>query len=307
MHRTIQNLLAQAGLLALCLLPAAARAQSSATPSLPTVNLGETSFLDGVAGPGLMVELFNQGVHDDRTVSNAGRQTPGTTSNNGSWLTHAVWISQHKLFGAWYGGEVLVPFAYVDAKAGGTQGGVGAPTVGAALQWPEKHLFGRSFQQRVLFDFDLPTGTYSDKAGALNIGNHAWTVHPYYAFTYQPVKGWETSWRIHYLWNSTNSDPVAAEGVRDTQAGQALHFNATLSRAVGKNLHLGANGYYLHQLTEAKVNGVAQPGTEIVGALGPGAMWQHGKWMYYANAYREFGGNDYTEGNKLVLRVEKVF
>jgi hypothetical protein len=36
-------------------------------------------------------------------------------------------------------------------------------------------------------------------------------------------------------------------------------------------------------------------------------VWNSGKWFFYANAYHEFGVKNRPEGDKLVLRVEKVF
>jgi hypothetical protein len=226
--------------------------------------------------------------------------------SSGSFVTHGVWLSNRKLFGAWYGAEALVPLVYADAGSAGQRGGAGDATVGPMLQWPEHKLFGMPIYQRVLADFEVPTGAYSAKAGAVNIGNHAWTVHPYYAFTLQPSKRLETSWRISYLWNSKDNAP-AATGVPSTQAGQALHFNATLGYEVSRGVYLGANGYYLHQLTDHRVDNVGQPGTESVAAIGPGILVHRGAWFYYVNAYREFDAVDMSEGNKAVLRVERTF
>ncbi len=36
-------------------------------------------------------------------------------------------------------------------------------------------------------------------------------------------------------------------------------------------------------------------------------VWNSGKWFFYANGYHEFGVENRPEGNKLVLRVEKIF
>jgi hypothetical protein len=64
------------------------------------------------------------------------------------------------------------------------------------------------------------------------------------------------------------------------QAGQAVHFNSTLSFAIIKNLHIGARGYYLKQLADARVNGVNLPGSrEQIGAIGPDMVLNSGKWF----------------------------
>jgi hypothetical protein len=288
---------------------AQSNAMQTATPQLPTVNLGLTSFLDGIAAPGFLVEEYGQGVHDQRTIEAAGTpEASAPTINSGSGITHVAWISHRKVLGAWYGAEALLPVVYVDAKASGQRGGLGDATLGPGLlQWPEHKVLGMPLYQRVLADFEVPTGQYSDTPSALNIGSNHWTVHPYYAFTLIPANRWETSWRISYLWNGVNNDPAAVTGVKSSQAGQAVHFNATLGYQVNKKLYVGANGYFLHQLTDHQVNGIAQPGTQSVGALGPGMVYHPGSWFFYANAYREFKASDMSEGQKLVLRVMKTF
>jgi hypothetical protein len=186
--------------------------------------------------------------------------------------------------------------------------GFGPLTVGPLiLQWPEHRLFGMRIDQRFTLDFDTPVGKYS-RSAPVSIGTNTWDVQPYYAFTLFPTKKIETSWRIHYLWNATNSAPPISEGFRSTQAGQAIHFNATASYEVAKNIYVGANGYYLAQITDARANGIALPNSkEELGGIGPGMVIHRGKWFYYVNAYHELGGVNTTQGNRLVLRVEHVF
>ena len=148
--------------------------------------------------------------------------------------------------------------------------------------------------QRADFDFDAPLGRYSP-GRPVNIGNEAWALNPYYAVTLYPAKRFETSWRVHYLWNSTNHAPPVDTGDDTTQA---VHFNATASYEIVKNIYIGANGYYLKQITDAR---------EQIGGIGPGAVVNRGKWYFFVNAYYEVGAENISEGNKLVLRVEKVF
>ena len=122
------------------------------------------------------------------------------------------------------------------------------------------------------------------------------------------MKKMETSWRVHYLWNGINDAPPLVENPRTTQAGQVVHFNGTLSFEIIKNLYTGANGYYLKQLSDARVNGVNLPGSrEQIGAIGPGTVLNSGKWSFFFNGYREVGAESSTAGNKLALRVQKVF
>jgi hypothetical protein len=65
------------------------RAQSQQSPALPAVNLGDTSFLDAIAFPGWLVELINQGVHDNKTLSYTGQVVPEVTDvNSGVSMLH---------------------------------------------------------------------------------------------------------------------------------------------------------------------------------------------------------------------------
>jgi hypothetical protein len=286
------------------------RAQSQQSPALPAVNLGDTSFLDAIAFPGWVVELIGQGVHDNKTLSNTGQVIPQITDvNSGASLLHIAWIAPHpRILGAWYGTEIVLSGAYVDTGGHGVGQGLGdftfAPII---LQWPKHTFFGMPIYQRVTFDIDAPVGRYSPDH-PINIGNNAWDIHPYYAVTLYPAKRIETSWRIHYLWDATNHAPPLGENARNTQAGQAIHFNATASYEIVKNVYVGANGYYLKQITDARTNGIAVPSArEQIGGIGPGAVVNRGKWFFFVNTYHEVGAENLPEGNKLVLRVEKVF
>jgi hypothetical protein len=277
--------------------------------SEPAVNLGDTSFLDGPAGPGIVSEQIGDAAHDGRITDSDGNTVPGTGAVNSiSGLTHIAWLSHKQVLGGWYGVEVVLSAAHVNAGASGEAGGLGNTTVAPLiLQWPEHRVLGVAIDQRVTADFDLPTGEYSRTSG-VNISSNALTVHPYYAITAFLDKRIETSWRVHYLWNSINNDPPTSTDAQSTQAGQAIHFNATAAYNLYKGLWIGPNGYYLKQITDGKLNGVALPNSpERVGAIGPGMVWNRGRWFFYANGYQEFGAQNRATGHKLVLRIEKTF
>jgi hypothetical protein len=276
--------------------------------SEPAVNLGDTSFLDAPAGPGFVAETIGDGAHDGTITDSFGNAVPGASAVNSiSNLTHVAWLSTKLLLRGWYGVEVVLSAAHVNAGAQGEAGGLGNTTVSPfILQWPEYRVFGMAMDQRIVADFDLPTGEYS-RTSDVNISSHAFTVHPYYSVTIFPTKRLETSWRVHYLWNSMNNDPPISTGAQSTQAGQAIHFNATLAYNVWKGLWIGPNAYYLKQVSDGKIDGVALHNSpEQVGAIGPGMVWNSGSWFFYANAYQEFGAENRATGHKLVLRIEKI-
>jgi len=277
--------------------------------SEPAVNLGDTSFLDGPAGPGFVAEQIGDAAHDGRITDSAGNAVTGAGAVNSiSGLTHIAWISHKQVLGGWYGVEVVLSAAHVNAGALGEAGGLGNTTVSPfILQWPEHRVLGMAIDQRVVADFDLPTGQYS-RTSNVKISSNAFTAHPYYAITVFPEKRIETSWRVHYLWNSTNNDPPISTDAQSTQAGQAIHFNATAAYNLHKGLWIGPNGYYLKQITDGKIDGVPLPSSpEQVGAIGPGMVWNHKSWFFYANGYQELAAQNRATGHKLVLRVEKAF
>jgi hypothetical protein len=284
-------------------------AQAQTHVAEPALNLGDTSFLDGIAGPGYVLEQIADGGHNGKVVDANGNTIPGTGSvNSVSGLTHFAWLSHKRVVGAWYGMELVSAAAYVDAGAAGKAGGLGNQTVSPLiLQWPQLHFFHMPVDQRAVVDFDFQPGHFS-KSSAVSLTNNDFTVHPYYAITAHPTKRIETSWRVHYLWNSTDNAPPLSAGASSTQAGQAIHFNATAGYNIYKGLWIGPNAYFLSQITDGRVNGVSvHDSPERVGAIGPGMVWNRNKWFYYANEYQEFGARNRATGQKLVLRVERVF
>jgi hypothetical protein len=275
----------------------------------PAVNLGDTSFLDGIGGPGVLTETIGDAMHSSAIVDGSGQKVPVTGQVNSiSSLTHIAWLSESRLLGAWYGMEIVVTAAHVNAGREMAAGGFGDLTVSPlVLQWAEKKVGQFALNQRLVFDFGLPVGQYSPNA-SVNLSSHAYTANPHYELTASPLKRVETSWRIHYLRSSENGVPPLSFGARSIQAGQAIHLNGTVSYEVTKNLWAGSNGYFLKQISDPKINGMnISSSPEQVGAIGPGMVWNHGEWSLYVNGYHEFGAENRPTGNKVVLRLEKVF
>ena len=84
----------------------------SAQVQLPAVNLGDTNFEDGFAGPGLLLEEFPDVYSAGTLKDNKGVNVPGTnTLTTIASTSHFAYISNKRLFGAWIGAEFLVPWS----------------------------------------------------------------------------------------------------------------------------------------------------------------------------------------------------
>lgn len=280
--------------------------------ALPPVNLGETSFLDGEGGPGLLthepVSLYTA----PRVVGPDGETLPGRNSTVAvTGLSHLLYSPPAPVFGGYWGAEVLVPVVFLEVRtttAEASTAGIGdivfSPLV---YQLPSTTLFGGPFFQRLDIDAIAPTGQYRRDALA-NIGSHVWGVNPYYAFTWLPTRLLETSWRIEYQWNSVNGAPGPSYQASTIQPGQAFFFNGAFSIAVSRILRTGVAGYFLQQTTDSRADGRAVAGSrERVASLGPGVLFQIGTTQLIANAYWEFAVENRPAGARLNVAVLHVW
>ncbi len=281
--------------------------------SLPPVNLGESNFMDGIAGPGLLFEQTIEYYRANRFTDFKGDKIPGNNSlENWLSLTHLAYVTKLKILGGYYAFEALLPATWVDLDTDlgirGHKGGVGDLVLSPfIIQWVNHKIFNMPYFHRIDFDFILPTGRY-DKDSAINIGSHVYSFNPYYAFTLLITPKLETSWRFHYLWNSKNQSPPQSFHADSIQPGQAFHFNYAFSYEVWDGLRLGIAGYYLDQITPDKVDGHERHHSkEEVLAIGPGLMYSKKGFFLYLNAYYETGVENRPEGKKITLRFSKVF
>ena len=296
--------------LAFLLIPFSAYGQEVA---LPSVNLGASNFMDGVAGPGLLFEETIEYYHADRFSDFKGRKIPGDNSVE-SWLslTHLAYLTKWKIVGGYYGFEALLPAVRVDLDTDlgirGHKSGLGDLVLSPfIIQWVDHKIFNMPYFHRINFPFILPTGRY-DRDSAINIGSHVYSFNPYYAFTLFITPKLETSWRFHYLWNSKNHSPHPSFHADHVQPGQAFHMNYAFSYEIFNGLRGGIAGYYLDQITADKVEGHKRDHSkEKVFAIGPGLMFSKKGFFLYLNAFYETGVENRPEGMKVSLRFSKVF
>jgi len=280
---------------------------------LPPVNLGDTSFEDGIAFPGWLAEETIGYYHAGQFNDYQGDKIPGANKlTSVSATTHLAYISNLRLLDGFYGAEVLLPLADVDLDTSfgpkDRERGVGDLIISPfILQWTDHRLFGMQYFHRFVFSVTLPTGEY-DRNRPVNIGNNVVSINPYYAFTIMPADKLELSARLHYLWNAENDAPFVGLGAGTVQPGQAFHANYAASYEIVQGVRLGINGYALQQFTEDKIDGHSQANSEErVFGIGPGIKLSGNGVSLYLNSYFETGAENRPEGTKVIFRLSKVF
>ena len=269
----------------------------------PAVNLGLTSFLDGIppAGPGWYVEDYVQFYTSDSFRDGDGDKLPFPDPQLDVWINvlQGIYLSEETcpLTGGAIGLNVILPYVDFDldyAAAGpfpmAGDSGFGDLLVGPFLQWTEMGQNGPTFAHRIELQCIFPTGEYDEDA-QLNPGANVFSFNPYWACTWFLGPDVTLSTRIHYLWNDKNDDPAARPGgvPDEVQAGQAVHANITAAYKASDELRLGANAYVFKQFEKTEVDGVDEDGSEeqVIG-IGPGILYSFSKDTHlFLNAYFE--------------------
>jgi len=278
---------------------------------LPAVNLGQTSFEDGFAAPGWLLEETPT-YYDANTLKDSkGNTIPGSNHLRiFSTTTHIAYLSEMRVMGGRLAFEALQPWVDVSAGVPGgassTARGLADLIVGIGVQWAPEKIGPGVFAHRFMLDVGMPTGQYSDRQ-PVNTGNNFVVVNPYYAMTYE-VDKWEVSTRLHYLWSAVNNDPFIGLGAISVQPGQAFHMNYAISYEVTSGIRVGFNGYWLKQLTDAKLNGNSiENSRESIVGLGVGVQVLLGEntWLHL-NGYKETDARNRAEGTSVILRLSKA-
>ncbi len=286
--------------------------QASPPVGEPQVDLGQTSFLDGEAGPGALLEVIGDGTSAGYFTDPSGGRLPGRHKLwTGSLTIHPAYVSDWPLLGGHLGVEALFPFVVVHQNVEGerkiTLGAIGDITLAPFVQWSGGSLFGRPLSVRLALQFVAPTGAYSP-ARVTNIGQNAWQLSPYLAMTWRTTEQWEISGRLTYEWSGRNDRPAPAFDADNIQAGDQMEMNLSASYAVAKDWRLAVAGYALRQLRDAKIGGAPVAGSrQQAFAVGPGMLWTFGSTSVIGTAYREFATENRPEGFQMVFRVLQPF
>jgi hypothetical protein len=74
--------------------------------NLPPVNLGQTNFLDGIGGPGFLLEEWLEYYAPPRFAGTGGRSLPGANSFSTILsLTHVAYTTKFRILNGFYGVE----------------------------------------------------------------------------------------------------------------------------------------------------------------------------------------------------------
>jgi hypothetical protein len=282
---------------------------------LPPVNLGGTAFLDGIAGPGTLLQITGDHFGADRFKNYRGQSLPGDNEIEVNvLLAQYGYISNNKILGGYTGVEILLPLVNLNPKTSlpglpdNNESGIGDLIVSPfLLQWTDSTLFRKRFFHRLNFVFKIPSGSY-DQEKATNTGTNVYSFNPYYAGTLLWTDKFASSFRLHYLWNSKNKDPNVALGASDTQPGSAVHMNFATSYQITPKLRLGVAGYYLEQLRSDRIDSVSQPNSkEQVFAIGPGLQYRHQRGLFDLNGFFESNVENRPQGFRLVARYSWIY
>lgn len=157
--KTIKAILV--GLFILCYFFNAALPTKAQDVPLPPVNLGQSSFLDGLAGPGWLFEATVELFSSDEFKGPSGDTLPGDADFD-TWVTmiHVAKITEKRLFGGFYGVEVLIPIVGINMDmpfVNDKNSGLGDITVSPFLiQWTDGKLFGKPFLRPFKFPRHYP-------------------------------------------------------------------------------------------------------------------------------------------------------
>ncbi len=132
----------------------------------PPVDRGETSFLDGEAGPGALFEVIGNGYVASQITDASGGRVAGTNRQSiGTVIFHFAYVSNLPLADGVLGAETLIPFSALHLDVPGvpeaTEGGRGDMSFAPFIQWTRLPVLQRPLSVRFAMQATAPTGQYS--------------------------------------------------------------------------------------------------------------------------------------------------
>jgi hypothetical protein len=218
-----------------------------------------------------------------------------------------VWITNAKLFGGYYGADILIPFGFVDWE----QGVKGAPGHSDDDYFGLGDIFvepvtiswhGDRFDAGVGYGFWAASGDF-DRDRPPVFGKGFWSHMLTAGGTWYPDAGkkWSFSLLNRYEFHHEHED-------FDITPGQTLTMEWGLSRAVTETVEVGIAGYYQQQTTDDDGPGAGDVKDHVV-ALGPEVNVAIAKWGLFASLRynHEFEAKDRPKGETFTLTLTKRF
>ncbi|MBI4660848.1 MAG: transporter [Verrucomicrobia bacterium] len=214
----------------------------------------------------------------------------------------AIWITDWKILGGYYGMDVLLPFVHTDLTAGGYKDD--AFEVGdihvepLTLSWHPKQ-----FDFAVGYAFWAPTGDF-DANRPVKPGKGFWSNMFTGGATWYPdqEKTWAFSLLNRYELHTENDDLKITPG--DTYT---LEWG--LSKALTKTMELGVVGYYQQQIDDDRGPGVTYDPSlhERIAGVGPEISLVCPKLMLFTSVRyaKEFASKARPEGHTVTVTFTK--
>ncbi|AEI96403.1 SphA family protein [Roseobacter litoralis] len=275
-------------------------------------------FLLGVFGPAGVYLRNDTWFYDYDVGAHVRNGLAVGSANQQAWLntTRLSWLTDTEVFGARYGGSVVLTYV-LDADISGQvvtdPGGFtrGRSISGFADLYVAPVLLNWS-QDKHHFTFKLgayaPTGSF-DPDKALNTSRNYWTAEIGGAYSwFNPQSGFEVSANFGYLHNWENPDT-------DYRTGEEVHLDWTVAQHVSKSFTAGISGYFYAQVEADEGNVVGPLDASDIKAwsygLGPVAQWNvpvGGTSIgVTAKALFDIDAKDRLSGNLYMLSLSYAF
>ena len=239
-------------------------------------NRGLTTFLDAYVPPGSYFQVYFLNFKSNE-LRLGSKEAPGRFKLSvNTALYQFAYVSEKKVLGGHWGGEIIIPLTNGHMTAFGTRNkdhGAGDIFAAGFFQSDKKTLclgnYQIPFYFRLLAGVFSPSGDY-DHNKIFNVVNNLYTFHLYCASTFFLTPKWELSSRLMYNFHTTNTDYGPDQD--NLRPGQLFNINFATSYQVREGIRLGVAGYYWRQTTDDKLNGDNLRGRELAVGVGPGIV-----------------------------------
>jgi hypothetical protein len=253
--------------------------------------------------PGQYLKWYNIFFEANDLKDNRGNDVPaGFDVNAFATAPRLIWMTEHKILGADYGWDILVPLIHTDLEI--NSAGVATNDTGIGDIYIEPLLLGWHDDR-----YDLvaaagvwtPNGSTSGPAaagkgfwtGMFTLGGTTWL---------DDEKLWSVSALGRYETNSTKRQA-------DIRPGDDFHIEWGFARNIEKVVDVGVSGYMHWQVTEDRGSAAVTPDLkDRFFSIGPEINYLHAdSGLFFQLRYQfEFGARNRPEGRNLVFSFVKV-